>query len=291
MAAHILARSLEEALVHLQSQPLKTRILAGGTDVMIDLRSARLDGDRLPELLLDVTAIPELKTISVGEEGGQIGAAVSFREIETHPQIRKHWPLLAGAVSRIGSLQVRHLGTLGGNVGTASPAGDAVTPLVCLSAEALIRSSKGSRTVPVSELITGPGKISLAEDELIVAFLLNPPAQPKACFFDKIMRRQAVAIARMNLAVQLALDETGKIVTVQIAAGAVLPRPRRLEEVERLLLGRKAEEKLFAQAGEAAVQVMLAVSGNRPSMVYKAPALKRLVAWGVGRAAETASSA
>lgn len=281
---YIPAQSLEEALDFLDRQGEKTRILAGGTDVMVALRAVRLECGTPPEFLLDISPLSELKEIYFGEHQARIGAAVPFRVLETNPQIQKKWPLLARASSRIGSPQVRHLATLGGNVGSASPAGDGITPLVALSAEALIRSARGSRRVTVEDLITSPGKNALASDELIVSFLLKAPLQPEACFFDKIMRRQAVAIARMNLAVQLALDPSGKIACAAIAAGAILPRPGRLTEVEKQLIGQIPNDDLFLNAGETATRVMLKASGQRPSMAYKVPALKKMMAWGLGQA-------
>lgn len=281
---YIPAQSLEEALDTLDRQGEKTRILAGGTDVMVSLRTARLECGAVPEFLLDISALPELKEIHFKDDQVNIGAAVSFRVLESYPQIQKRWPLLARASSRIGSPQVRHLATLGGNVGSASPAGDGITPLVALSAEAHVRSARRSRRVPVEDLITSPGKNALALDELIVSFLLKAPLQPEACFFDKIMRRQAVAIARMNLAVQLALDPSGKIACAAIAAGAILPRPGRLTEVEKQLIGQIPNDDLFLNAGETATRVMLKASGQRPSMAYKVPALKKLVALGLKKA-------
>ncbi|MBI5602760.1 MAG: FAD binding domain-containing protein [Deltaproteobacteria bacterium] len=284
---YIPARSLEEALDLLDRQGEKTRILAGGTDVMVALRTTRLEFGIVPEFLLDVSALPELKENHFKDNQVSIGAAVPFRVLETNPHIQKNWPLLARASSRIGSPQVRHLATLGGNVGSASPAGDGITPLVALSAEALVRSARGSRQVPVEDLITSPGKNALTGDELIVSFSLNAPLQPEACFFDKIMRRQAVAIARMNLAVQLALDSSGRISSAAIAAGAIFPRPGRLTEVEQLLVDQFPDEELFTIAGETATRMMLDVSGQRPSMEYKVPALKKLVAWGLKQAGRT----
>jgi CO/xanthine dehydrogenase FAD-binding subunit len=278
---YIPAKSLEEALDTLDRQGGRTRILAGGTDVMVALRTARLESSTIPEFLLDISFLPELKKIHFEDDRVIIGAAVPFRVLESHPQIQKRWPLLARASSRIGSPQVRHLATLGGNVGTASPAGDGITPLVALSAVAHIHSARGSRYVPVGDLISSPGKNALTLDELIVSFSVRPPLQPEAFFFDKIMRRQAVAIARMNLAVQLALNPSGEIASAAIAAGAISPRPGRLTEVEKQLIGQIPDDELFLNAGETATRVMLEASGRRPSMAYKVPALKKLVALGI----------
>ncbi len=278
------ARSLEEALDHLDRYGEVTRILAGGTDLMIALRSAYREGKALPAFLLDVSELPDCRTIQ--EERGKIilGSAVTFRTLENHPILNQYLPLLTAAANQMGSLQVRRLATIGGNVGSASPAGDGITPLVACGAEARLISKKGIRTLPVSELISGPGRTRLAVGELIQSFILEIPEQPHRFFFHKIMRRQAVAIARMNLAVQAALEPTGRIASVRLSAGAVFPTPQRLLEVEKGLIGQVPEKDLFKEAGRAAAQAMLRVSGRRSSMAYKGPALERLVAWGLEEA-------
>lgn len=283
---YLFPSSLEEVLDHLNWQGEKTRLLAGGTDVMVALRMARMEGRACPEFLLDISAIPELQEIARHEHAVIIGAGVTFRELETHPQLLEKVPLLAQAASRVGSVQIRHLATLGGNVGTSSPAGDGITPLVALGAVVRIASPEGRRSLPVEELITGPGKNALKSDELILSFSIPYPLQPQACFFDKVMRRQAVAVARMNLAVQLALEPSGKIASAAVAAGAILPRPGRLLRVEQALIGQLPGEELFFNAGKAATRMMLETSGQRPSMAYKVPALRNLVAWGLRQASQ-----
>jgi CO/xanthine dehydrogenase FAD-binding subunit len=281
---YVLAGSLGEALAHLDQYGERTRVLGGGTDLMIALRSACREGKALPDYLLDVSEIPDCQTIR--EEDGRLilGSAVTFRTLENHPIIKQSLPLLAAAAALMGSVQVRRLATIGGNVGTASPAGDGITPLVACAAEAQLISKNGNRTLPVSELISGPGRTRLAIGELVHSFILEIPEQPHRFFFHKIMRRQAVAIARMNLAVQAALGPTGRIASARLSAGAVFPTPRRLMEVEGLLVGQVPKKDLFEEAGRTAARAMLQVSGRRSSMAYKEPALERLVAWGLEKA-------
>lgn len=281
---YLTAATLEEALDQLDRRGGEVRLLAGGTDVMIDLRTARLQGKADLPGLLDVSAVPDL--LSIGTEAGRLrlGAAVTFRRLEHDPLVKKWIPVLSAAAAQMGSVQVRRLATIGGNVGTASPAGDGITPLTALGARVHIFSKGNSRTVPLTELITGPGRAGLAPHELIHSLTLDLPEQPERFFFFKIMRRRAVAIARMNLAVQTSLDPSGKIKSAQVAAGAVFPSPRRLAEVEALLIGQFPQPDLFRECGRRAVEAMRAVSGRRPSMAYKEPALERLVAWGLEQA-------
>jgi CO/xanthine dehydrogenase FAD-binding subunit len=278
------ARSLEEALDHLDRYGEITRILAGGTDLMIALRSAYREGGAMPDYMLDVGGLPDCRTIQVEGKRLILGAAVTFRTLENHPIIKQFLPLLAAAAAWMGSVQVRRLATIGGNVSTASPAGDGITPLVALGTEVHIVSRKNTRTLALTDLITGPGRTGLEPGELIHSFCFTLPEQPRRFFFYKIMRRQAVAVARMNLAVQLALEPTGRIASARLSAGAVFPTPRRLNKVEDSLVGQVPEKNLFEEAGRMAVKAMLEVSGRRPSRAYKEPALERLVAWGLGEA-------
>ncbi len=284
MPSYFAPASLEEALDHLDRRGKTVRLLAGGTDVMIDLRTARLKGNTDPPALLDVSALPELQEIRVQEGRLRLGAAVTFHTLEQDPLLKSLVPILSAAAAQMGSVQVRRLATIGGNVGTASPAGDGITPLTALEAQVKIVSRGNCRTVALNELITGPGRTGVAPNELIHSLTIVLPEQPERFFFSKIMRRRAVAIARMNLAVQLALDGRGTIQSPRIAAGAVFPSPRRLLEVEQMLIGQEPGERLFQDCGRRAVAAMLSVSGRRPSMVYKEPALERLTSWGLGQA-------
>jgi CO/xanthine dehydrogenase FAD-binding subunit len=281
---YLAARTLEEALDRLDRRGDSVRLLAGGTDVMIDLRTARLKGITPATALLDVSAIPELQEIRVEAGRLQLGAAVTFQTLERDPLLKSLVPVLSAAAAQMGSVQVRRLATIGGNVGTASPAGDGITPLTALDARVHLVSKGDSRIVALADLITAPGRTGLAPNELIHSFSVDLPESPERFFFSKIMRRRAVAIARMNLAVQLVLEAPGEIQSARIAAGAVFPSPRRLEEVEKMLLGQHPGEELFKECGRAAVAAMVAVSGRRSSMAYKEPALERLTAWGLGRA-------
>jgi CO/xanthine dehydrogenase FAD-binding subunit len=284
MPSYFAPANLEEALDHLERRGKTVRLLAGGTDVLIDLRTARLKGNTDPPLLLDVSALPELKEIRVKDGRLQLGAAVTFRTLEHDALLKSLAPILSAAAAQMGSVQVRRLATIGGNVGTASPAGDGITPLTALDAQVNIVSHGNFRTVALNELITGPGRTGVAPNELIHSLALDLPESPERFFFSKIMRRRSVAIARMNLAVQLVQEGPGKIQSARIAAGAVFPSPRRLKEVEKMLVGQYPEGELFKECGRAAVAAMVAVSGRRPSMIYKEPALERLTAWGLGQA-------
>lgn len=250
------------------------RIVAGGTDLMISLRQARLEGQPQPELILDVTRIPELNRLELGAERPFLGAAVTFRRLETDPEVARVYPLLAKAASMVGSVQVRQTGTIGGNAANSSPAADGVSAITALGAVALLASPRGQRELPLSELITAPNKNLLAADELIVGFWLDRLPDGAGQAFSKVGRRQAVAIARLNVAAAIA----PQLREVRLSVGACFPSPRRLTLVEELVMAGQPGPELWQQAGRAAATNFTDVCGWRSSAAYKVEAIARVTA-------------
>ncbi|MBI4798373.1 MAG: FAD binding domain-containing protein [Desulfarculus sp.] len=266
--------SLPEACAALAQAGPTGRVMAGGTDLMVELRARRLAGLEPSGLLVDVAGLPELQGARLENGELWLGAALTFSQCQDHPLIREHLPLLAEAARRVGSLQIRNVATLGGNLGNRSAAADGVTVLAALGAVARVASAAGQRQALVEHL-AGQG---LAPGEIIVGFALPAPASPTAAAFAKVIRRQAVGIARFNLAAQLTLEGDGQIAAAGIAVGAVFPSPRRVPEAEALLLGRRPSPEMWEQAAQAISDDMLRACGERPSMVYKEPALARVAA-------------
>lgn len=284
--------NLDAALAALAEAGDRARVIAGGTDLMIELRKSRLAGRELDGLLVDVSALPELAGAHL--EGGALflGAGLTFAQCQGDPLIAARLPLLAEAARTVGSLQIRNVATLGGNVGNKSPAGDGVTVLAGLGAVVHLASGQGQRETALEELLAGGGP---RPGEIIVGFSLDAPAAPRASAFRKVIRRQAVGIARFNIAVQLDPGPDGSLTGARLGLGAVFPLPRRLPEVESLLIAGRPGPALWRAAGKRITELMLDACGARPSMVYKEPALMRVagrtleIAWLRGRAGEEAS--
>ncbi len=279
--------SLDEAVTALAQARGQARVLAGGSDLMIELRKERLSGAEMAGQLVDVADLPELAGARLQGDRIILGAGLTFAQCQEHPLLLERLPLLTQAARSVGSLQIRQVATLGGNVGNMSPAGDGVTALVGLGACARLASAQGLREVLVEDLVAAKG---LGPGEIIVNFSLASPAQPLAASFRKVIRRAAVGIARFNLAVQLGLDDAGLISEARLGAGAVFASPRRLTALEGMLLGQPPSPALWRRAAQALVAQMIEAAGKRPSMVYKAPALERVAArtlaqaWSNGRA-------
>jgi CO/xanthine dehydrogenase FAD-binding subunit len=264
--------TLDAALDFLQSHPEETTVVAGGTDVMVDLRSRTLK----TSCLLDISRLSELKGIELSGDELRVGAGVTLSEIYVSRTLARFAPALQRSAFTFASQQIRNVATVGGNVAHCSPCGDTVPPLIIHEAKVVLRNSKGERTIPVEALPTGPYVGSIAPDEIITHFLLKPK---KGIFsdFQKIGRRQELAIARISIAVMAEKDAAGKIAFVRLALGSSTPTPRRVAEVEGFLLGKHPSEALLWEAGKLLASRMIEISGRRPSTVYKESAVQGLL--------------
>jgi CO/xanthine dehydrogenase FAD-binding subunit len=229
----------EQALAMKAAQPDAVPI-AGGTDLMVALNFDRAR----PQAILDLTRVPELRKWEADDGRLRIGAGVTYtRLIE---ELRERLPGLAMASRTVGSPQIRNRGTVGGNLGTASPAGDGLPPLYVSDAEVELASATGTRRVPVAEFVTGPKRQSAREDELIAAFHLPAATGPQQ--FAKIGTRNAMVIAVCSLA--LAVWPERRAVCACI--GSAGPTPIRAKEAEAFIAGVLDEEGLWEGRGALA---------------------------------------
>ena len=278
MTDYVIAETLGQALDFLGRR--NARVIAGGTDLMIHLRPARATLQGLPGTLVDVTRLPELNRFEPDGSSPYLGATITFRRLETDPQVAKLFPVLAQAASTVGSLQIRQMATIGGNVANASPAADGMTALTALGAMVEIASPNGVREILLEDLIKGPNVTDLQPGELILGFRLSPTPDSNRQAFQKVGRRRAVVIARMNAAVCLDQDLSDP----RVVLGACFPSPRRLKDVETMISAGTPGRELWDQAGKMAADQFVNVCGWRSSAPYKVPAVTRVIS----RALETA---
>ena len=269
--SYVRARSLAEALALLSEPGLRSRVLAGGTDLVIQLRN----GEAACERVVDVTHLPELRGIEV-DGRITIGAAVTHREIVESATIQRLVPFLAHACSQIGSPQIRNVGTIGGNVANAAACADTLPVLACLDAAAIIDTLDGEHRMPVSELVTGAHQTCLPQGALIRTVVFDPPPQPERTAYLRVGRRRAMAIARLSVAAMAALDAEGRIALARIVPGATSPRFRCAASVGEMLVGQQPAPALFVEAGRRMAELFSIESGSRWSAPYKGPALAAL---------------
>ncbi len=235
--------NLREALEMRASHPGAAPI-CGGTDIMVELNFDH----RRPENILDLTRVPELTEWSRENGGFRIGAGVSYTRIIA--ELGDKLPGLAMASRTVGSPQIRNRGTVGGNLGTASPAGDGLPPLYASDAEVEVESVEGKRRIPVADFITGPKRNALRDDELITAFYISEADGPQQ--YSKIGTRNAMVIA--VCAFGLALHpETRK---VGACIGSAAPTPVRANEAEEFIEGVIAEGDLWDTRGEISASAL-----------------------------------
>lgn len=263
--------SLEEAVDFLSDHGPETKPLAGGTDLLIDMRSGKLKA----RYIMDVARIPELSGITVTEEGLSIGAGATITEIALSETVKRLAPVLRKACLTFGSPQIRNTATIGGNIANASPSADTFPPLIVHETVAVVAGPAGRRRIPVEESTAGPYKSNIGPDELLVRFILKP-AEGKWCEFLKIGRRKALAIARVSMAVVAEKDARGAISFIRFCLGSSTPVPCRIMEVENFLAGKIPDEAVLSEGGRLAAEKMIEISGRRPTTVYKEQAVKGL---------------
>lgn len=260
--------SLQEAL-QLLAQPetgTELRPLAGGTDLIPQWR----EGRRTAAGMLDLKFIPEFTVCEfTPEKGARIGAALPCADLYAQSWLAKNYPALDDAARLIGGWQIQNRASLGGNLCNASPSADGVPALIVDGATAEIIGAAGRRSAPVESFCTGPGRTLLQPGELLLAFMLPVPAARSGSAYLRFTPRAEMDIALCGVAAQLQLDADGKIGSVQIALGAVAPTAIRASEAEKLLLGKKPDEAVFAEAGAAAMATARPISDPRASADYR----------------------
>jgi len=266
-------KTIEEAVELLWQAEGRAKIIAGGTDLVTGLRN----GDRKPQCLIDITKIDELHRMDARDGAVSIGAAVTHSEIASSSLVKKWGRVLSDAVSEIGSPQIRNLGTIGGNIINASPAADTIPPLMVLNATGSVASKEGEREVPLSELFKGPYESNLRPYELLTQITFQKLRPDMRSGFIRLARRDAMAIARMSVAIVLKMENRNRrIEDIRIAVGSVTPTPQRMLEAEVFLKGKSPDDEVLQKASLKVSEAMIRQSGIRPSTSYKKPVVEAL---------------
>lgn len=260
------------------------RALAGGTDLIPQLREGRRRAGRV----VDLKWVPELTAISNRTDGGiAIGAAANATSVARHAGVAAAFPAVAQSALLIGSLQVQNRASLGGNICNAAPSADGVPALICHQARVCITGPAGEREEALESFIYAPGKTSLAPGELLVSLVLPPPAQRSAAAYLRFTPRREMDIAIAGAAAWFRVDATGKIQDARIVLASVGPKPVRAVRAEQRLCGERATDALFKAAGHLAAGDAQPISDTRGSAEYR----RTLVAVLTARALKQCSTA
>jgi carbon-monoxide dehydrogenase medium subunit len=245
----------------------QARILAGGTDILVQLR----EGLREAELVVDVKKIPELGELTYSPAGGlRIGASVPCYRIYEHAEIARAYAALADAARIIGGWQIQSRASIGGNLCNSSPAADSIPALIALDATCHVAGPAGQRQVRVAEFCTGPGRNVLQPGELLVALAFPPPAARSGSAYERFIPRNEMDIAVVGAGSWVQLSSDGQsIEKARIALGAVAPTPKFADEASQWLAGKPASEASFQQAGELAKKVASPITDMRGTAEYR----------------------
>ncbi len=241
-------RSLEEALNVLAEHGEKLTVVAGGTDLMVDMEKKGLVA---PEAVLDVTGIEALRRIELRGEWLEIGAGATFAEIAVHPDAIAVAPALAKCASQVGAAAIQNRATIGGNIATASAAADSPPVLMALGAVLVLASSQGPREMPVEEFFAEYRKTARHADELLIAVRIPVSVKGSRQMFRKVGLRQALAISRVSVACVASLKD-GVVTSCRIAAGSMSPIPQLLQNVSEAVCGKVLNRNLAEEAGRLA---------------------------------------
>ncbi len=271
---YIAPSSLEEALQALSEAAGVVKPLAGGTDLIAQMRERRA----APSLVLDVKGIPEANRLEYDpSEGMRIGAAVSCADIARYAPTGAHYPAVAQACLLIGSVQIQNRGTIGGNVCNASPSADTIPPLLAYNAVAVAAGPEGTRRIPLAEFFQGPGRTALAPQEILVEVALPPAPRHSGSRYLRFIPREEMDIAVAGVGSLLAVDpDTGVCSRARIALASVAPTPIRAREAEERLEGSRITDDAIREAGELAAAACNPISDVRGSGAYRRELVKVL---------------
>ncbi len=257
--------SVDAAVKLLAGSKGLAKVLAGGTDLLVQLRAEVVE----PELIVDIKKIAETRTIKAENGGFRIGAAVTGAELGEHAGVKKAWPGVVEAFELIGSFQIQGRATLGGNLCNASPGADSVPALIAAGATASIAGPKGRREIPVEQVCMGPGKTSLAKGEFIVSFFLPPRPKHASDAYLRFIPRTEMDIAVVGAAINLVLDDKGTCTDARVSLAAVAPTALLVKEAAATLIGTKVDAAALDKLGKAVSAACRPIDDKRGTKEFR----------------------
>lgn len=266
--------SIEEACTVLAEYGSDARVLAGGTELIVELRKPNV---KTPKVIIDISFLNELSSIKSQNGTVTLKPLITHSEIIDSKVVQQYAPLLSNAAAAIGSPQIRNRGTVGGNIMNAATCADTVPPLIALGAKVTLKSKNSSRQLNLSDLFVKPYQTKAQADEILTETQFPKLLPNTKSIFIKLGRRNALSISRLSVAAILTQDKNGKITDARIVPGAALPVWRRVAEAEQMLIGEKPSKELFIAAGQKVSEIMISHTGRRWSTEYKEPVIAVLV--------------
>lgn len=254
-------KTLAEALTLMASKGDRARLIAGGTDILVQMRAGR----RTADVVVDVKSIPELNEVSYDSQKGLVlGAAVPCYRIYQNQQVATAYPGLIDSAGLIGGIQIQGRASIGGNLCNAAPSGDAIPPIIALSGVCNIASSSGTRQVPAEEFCTGPGQNQLQPGEMLVSIAFPAPQAHSGTNYQRFIPRNEMDIAVAGVGSHVVLDGSGQnFVSARIALASVAPTPVFAKDAGDSLVGKPVSEATIQEASEKAMAAAKPITDMR----------------------------
>lgn len=266
-------RNIGEVVELLARHKEDGKIIAGGTDIIIELRNDKIAS----KVLIDIFSIEELHSIKDEGDFMEIGASVTFTEIVESPLFQDNLYGLSKACRLVGSPQIRNRGTIGGNIANGSPAADSIPPLICLNSILVLESIRGRREVSLEDYYKDRKNYGIKKDELLISIRFKKPTKNQVLSFSKLGLRKSLAISRISMATLLELDKSGIVETIRVSSGSLGKYPMREPEVEAYLLGKPLHDEIMNEAVRALQQDMDERLGGRSTLPYKRIAVESIL--------------
>ena len=257
--------SVDECLTVLAQRGSEAKLVAGGTDLLPQMKN----GVTRPGCVVDISRLSELRSIALDASGGlRLGAAVAARQIERDARLSKAFPSLVESAALVGSIQIRNLATVGGNLCNAAPSADMAPPLIALEAEAVIAGPKGRRRVPLASFFEGVRTTVLGPDELLIELVVPAPGPRSGGHYLRHTPRRELDIAVVGVASQITLSN-GVCGKARISLASVAPTPVRATAAERVLEGQPLTKERIEEAATLAVEAARPISDQRGSAEFR----------------------
>jgi len=266
--AYVAPRSVAEAtgvLAELSGAGNRAQVMAGGTDVLVQLRTM----DQAPRTLVDIKGIDEMARLTIGDRETYIGAAIPSAELNENADVTALFPGLTEAADLIGSTQIQGRASIGGNLCNASPAGDSIPALIANGAICVIAGSSGERELPVEEFLTGVGQNALAADELLLGLKVPNPGPRTGDAYLRFIPRTEMDIAVAGCGVRLELDESGVCTAARVGIGAVAPTALLVPAAAEALIGTQVDDAALEAAGAACSEAASPISDKRGTVAFR----------------------
>lgn len=258
-------RTVSEALDILENASKDTYIIAGGTDIVLDIHKGRKE----PDKIVNINKIQDLKYVKCEDGLIKIGPVMTFSEIEANELLNEKAKALVTACSQVGSTQIRNLGTVGGNIVNSSSAADSVAALVMLDASVVLKSKKEERTMKLVDFYNN-GKSVIRKDEMLTEIFFDEPSANTATAFTKLGRRKALAIVVLSFGALIEKDEANICTKAQFGVGAVSRHPSRLHEIEKKIIGKEiTRDSLLGLIDDMATTIYDTIVEGSPGSVRR----------------------